>query len=86
LHQGLKTAAAKAKFALATDGVDFEAEDFVSGETIACAYPDFARRLGFFLPLAGVSTHAPTDANNPIDIKATGRLNKLSAMPVIPDP
>ncbi|MDX5936392.1 type IIL restriction-modification enzyme MmeI [Acidithiobacillus thiooxidans] len=32
------TAKAKAKFILATDGVDFEAEDLSSGETVACAF------------------------------------------------
>ena len=31
------TAKAKAKIALATDGVDFEAEDLAGGETVACA-------------------------------------------------
>ena len=31
-------ARAKAKFILATDGVSFEAEDMVGGETVACAY------------------------------------------------
>ena len=36
-----KTTAAKAKFVLATDGVELEAEDLASGETIACAYGDF---------------------------------------------
>ena len=35
------TAKAKAKFILATDGADFEAEDLASGETVACAYQDF---------------------------------------------
>jgi hypothetical protein len=71
-----KTAAAKAKFVLATDGDEFQAEDLASGEVVACAYPDFARHFGFFLPLAGISTVRQI-ANNPIDIKATGRLNKL---------
>lgn len=71
-----KTSAAKAKFVLATDGVELEAEDVASGETIACAYGDFARHFGFFLPLAGISTVRQI-TNNPIDIKATGRLNKL---------
>ena len=71
-----RTTAAKAKFVLATDGVELEAEDLASGETIACAYGDFARRFGFFLPLAGISTVRQI-TNNPIDIKATGRLNKL---------
>ena len=48
----------------------------VSGEVITCAYPDFAKHFGFFLPLAGITTVGEI-AHNPIDIKATGRLNKL---------
>jgi hypothetical protein len=71
-----KTSAAKAKFVLATDGVDLEAEDLASGETIACSYSDFARHFGFFLPLAGISTVRQI-TNIPIDIKPTGHLNKL---------
>jgi hypothetical protein len=39
------TAKAKAKFILATDGVDFEAEDLASGETVACAYPELVPRI-----------------------------------------
>src|SRR5437762_2896690 len=50
------TAKAKARFILATDGVDFEAEDLTSGETVACAFRDFPDRFGFFLPLAGITT------------------------------
>jgi len=50
------TVKAKAKFILATDGVDFEAVDLGSVETIACAFPDFPDHFGFFLPLAGIST------------------------------
>ena len=76
LRNSPKTGKAKAKFILATDGVDFEAEDLNSGEVIACAYPDFADHFGFFLTLAGISTVRQLK-NNPIDIKATGRLNKL---------
>jgi hypothetical protein len=76
LRQSPKTVTAKAKFVLATDGDDFQAEDLVSGEVIACNYFDFANHFGFFLPLAGISTVRQI-ANNPIDIKATGRLNKL---------
>ena len=48
------TARAKAKFILATDGTDFQAEDLVGGDTVACAYPDFPDHFGFFLPLAGI--------------------------------
>ncbi len=76
LRSSLKTAAAKAKFILATDGQTLEAEDLASGETIAPDYPDFARHFGFFLPLAGISTIKEI-RENPIDVRATGRLNKL---------
>lgn len=70
------TARAKAKFILATDGVDFEAEDLMSGETIACSYPDFPDYFGFFLPLAGISTVRQI-SENAFDIRATSRLNRL---------
>ena len=70
------TAKAKAKFVLATDGVDLEAEDVASGETVACSYVDFPNHFGFFLPLAGITT-VKQIRNNPIDIQATGRLNRL---------
>jgi hypothetical protein len=72
-----KTVANKAKFILATDGIMLEAEDLISDEPpIVCNYSDFAEHFGFFLPLAGIST-VRAIKNNPIDIKATGRLNKL---------
>jgi hypothetical protein len=70
------TAKAKAKFILATDGQNLEAEDIASGETIACAYPTFSDHFGFFLPLAGISTIKEIK-ENPVDVRATGRLNKL---------
>jgi hypothetical protein len=76
LRESAKTAAARAKFILATDGETLEAEDLASGESIAADYPDFARHFGFFLPLAGIST-VKEIRNNPVDVKATGRLNKL---------
>jgi hypothetical protein len=70
------TTKAKAKFILATDGQTLEAEELVDGETIACAYPDFPNHFGFFLPLAGISTIKEIK-DNPVDVRATGRLNKL---------
>ena len=42
------TTKAKAKYVLATDGVDLEAEELKSGETIACTYRDFPDHFGFF--------------------------------------
>lgn len=70
------TVKAKAKFILATDGATLEAEDLNSGETIASPYPDFPNHFGFFLPLAGITT-VKEIKDNPIDVRATGRLNKL---------
>lgn len=70
------TTKAKAKFILATDGTDLEAEDLTTGETIACAYTDFPDHFGFFLPLAGIST-VKQIRESTFDIKATGRLNRL---------
>lgn len=70
------TAKGKAKYILATDGVDFEAEDLTSGGTIACAYKDFPDHFGFFLPLAGISTVREI-TENAFDIRATSRLNRL---------
>lgn len=76
LRQSPATAKAKAKFVLATDGIDFEAEDLNSGETVACTYADFPDHFGFFLPLAGITT-VEQIRENAFDIKATGRLNRL---------
>jgi hypothetical protein len=78
------TAKAKAKFILATDGYTLEAEELISGagvdglggDTITCHYADFPNHFGFFLPLAGISTIQEIK-DNPIDVRATGRLNKL---------
>ncbi len=70
------TARAKAKFVLATDGESFEAEDIISGETLACAYADFPNHFGFFLALAGITTVKPVRESS-FDIRATSRLNRL---------
>lgn len=70
------TTKAKAKFILATDGKDFEAEDLTSGQTIACAFKDFPDHFGFFLPLAGITTVRQI-SENAFDIRATSRLNRL---------
>ena len=70
------TARAKARFILATDGATLEAEDLTTGETVACAYTDFPDHFGFFLPLAGITTVKQIRESS-LDIRATGRLNKL---------
>ncbi len=66
----------KAKFILATDGELLEAKDLASGESIACEYSKIENHFGFFLPLAGFTTVKQIH-NNPVDIQATGRLNRL---------
>lgn len=76
LRESPKTAANKAKFVLATDGVTVEAEQLATGEVVACDFARLGDQFGFFLPLAGISTVRQIK-NNPIDVKATGRLNRL---------
>lgn len=70
------TTRAKAKFVLATDGKEFQAEDLNTGEVVVCDYPDFPDHFGMFLPLAGIST-VKQIRESAFDIKATGRLNRL---------
>jgi len=76
LRDSAATAKGKAKFVLATDGEQFEAEDLTSGETVACEYAQFPDQFGFFLPLAGITTVRQIREST-FDIKATGRLNRL---------
>lgn len=87
------TLKAKAKFILATDGVTLQAQEIVGaskgssaaasaktvaldGDILVSGYTDFPNHFGFFLPLAGIST-VKEIKDNPIDVRATGRLNKL---------
>lgn len=66
----------KAKFILATDGADLQAEDCNSGETLACSYAEFPNHFGFFLGLAGISVVRQIREES-FDIRATARLNRL---------
>src|SRR6185369_12030549 len=70
------TTKAKARFILATDGADFEAEDLDTGEIVACAYADFPDHFGLFLPLAGITTVKQVRESS-FDIRATSRMNRL---------
>jgi len=77
LRDSPKTASAKAKFILATDGETLQAEDITSDDPpIACEYAKFTDHFGFFLPLAGITTVKQIRESS-FDIRATGRLNKL---------
>jgi len=67
----------KAKYVLATDGEDFQAEDLTSDEPpVICKYKDFPNHFGFFLTLAGISTVKQIRESS-FDIRATSRLNRL---------
>lgn len=76
LRSSPATAKGKVRFILATDGETLEAEELGTGETIVCDYSDFPNHFGFLLPLAGISTIKEIK-DNPIDVRATSRLNKL---------
>ncbi len=77
LRDSPKTASAKAKFILATDGETLQAEDVTSDDPpIVCEYAKFPDHFGFFLPLAGITTVKQIRESS-FDIRATGRLNKL---------
>jgi len=73
------TAKWKARFALATDGVDVRAEYLKGDEPpLACDFADLSSNesFGFFMPLAGLS-YSKELKESSFDIKATGRLNRL---------
>lgn len=77
LKESRATIRAKARYILATDGVDFQAEELNSDEPpLVCAYQDFPNHFGFFLPLAGITTIKQV-RDSSFDIRATGRLNRL---------
>lgn len=70
------TTTQKAKFLLATDGVEVAARDIGADDTIYFPFSELGDRFGFFLPLAGYSRYKAAD-DNPIDIKAANRLRRL---------
>lgn len=76
LRNSPATAKHKVKYILATDGIQLEAEDLTTGETLACDYADFPNHFGFFLALAGIST-VKQIRDSAFDIRATSRLNRL---------
>lgn len=77
LKESRATFRAKARYILATDGVEFESEDLESDEPpLVCAYQELPDHFGFFLPLAGITTVKQV-RDSSFDIRATGRLNRL---------
>lgn len=76
LQESKATTKHKAKFVLATDGDWLEAEELATGEVLTSSFQDLPNHFGFFLPLAGITT-VQAIKDNPIDVRATSRLNKL---------
>jgi len=66
----------KVRYILATDGETLEAENLLSGVTVACAYKDIATQFSFFLQLAGITT-AKQVVENELDTRAAMRLQRL---------
>lgn len=76
LRASPKSAANRVKFLLATDGEEVHAEEAATGDYRSFPLAELDRHFGFFLPLAGISAVRQIK-DNPIDVRAVGRLNKL---------
>ncbi|QHM92176.1 class I SAM-dependent DNA methyltransferase [Acetobacter pasteurianus] len=76
LRASKKTKTTKPAILLATDGEMIAAEHTASGETLHCAFTDLGNQFGFFLPAAGKERYRVIE-ENPVDVKATGKLAKL---------
>lgn len=61
---------------MATDGDLLEAEELATGDVLSCNWNVFENHFSFFFPLAGIST-LQAIKDNPIDVQATSRLNRL---------
>jgi hypothetical protein len=70
------TARHRPRFLVTTDGREVYARDTKADQTLDIAFGSLNDRFDFFLPLAGIERHEGV-AENPADIKATGRLAKL---------
>ncbi len=64
------------RFIMATDGSDVLCRDTKADRTLDIAYGKLNDGFDFFLPLAGIERYEAV-AENPADVKATGRLAKL---------
>lgn len=76
LRASKRTAKAKPAILIATDGEMIAAEHPKSGETLHCTFLELGTQFAFFLPAAGKERYRAAE-ENPVDIKATGKLAKL---------
>lgn len=85
LQASRKTSQAKVRFAITTDGDQFAAHDLKTGELLFCPLAKLDERFNFFLPIAGIDRYEVAD-ENPVDIKATGKLAKLYDALIVQNP
>ena len=76
LRSSKRTASAKPAILIATDGQTIAAEHPKSGERLHCAFADLGAQFAFFLPAAGKDRYQAAE-ENPVDIRAAGKLAKL---------
>lgn len=61
---------------IATDGETVAAEHPASGDRLHCRFTEIGDNFGFFLPAAGKERYRAVE-ENPVDVKATGKLARL---------
>lgn len=76
LRVSKKTKASKPAILIATDGETIAAEHPASGDTLHCTFSELGDHFGFFLPAAGKERYRAVE-ENPVDVKATGKLARL---------
>lgn len=76
LKASKKNATAKPAILIATDGDTIAALHPASGESLHCKFAELGDNFGFFLPAAGKERYKAVE-ENPVDIKATGKLARL---------
>lgn len=76
LRASKKTSSAKPAILIATDGETVSAEHPKSGETRHFLFSELGLNFGFLLPAAGKDRYKPAE-ENPVDVKAAGKLAKL---------
>ncbi|MFN4153762.1 MAG: DNA methyltransferase [Paracoccaceae bacterium] len=76
LRTSKRTLKSKPAILIATDGLTIAAEHPKSGDTLHCAFADLGLQFAFFLPAAGKDRYQAA-LENPVDVKATGKLAKL---------
>lgn len=76
LKASKKNAKAKPAILITCDGIEVAAFHPASDESLHCKFTELGDNFGFFLPAAGKERYKAVE-ENPVDIKATGKLARL---------